>query len=139
MITEHPFVTQHSDPLLGDFSDAVRIGQAARVQTGQDHFKPVRLEADQFEVEATEFEITQLIAEQLGVSMDHWRGGMIHCFSERFKTRKRSLVAASSVGSMSSGFRRGIRGWSSSGHVGSPDKSSRLRREAWRSMVPDHG
>ena len=30
------------------------------------------------------------------LAMDHSRGGMIHCFSERFKTRKRSLVAASS-------------------------------------------
>jgi hypothetical protein len=27
--------------------------------------------------------------------MDHSRGGMIHCFSERFNTRKRSFVAAS--------------------------------------------
>jgi hypothetical protein len=32
------------------------------------------------------------------LAMDHSRGGMIHCFSERFKTRKRSLVAASSLG-----------------------------------------
>jgi hypothetical protein len=30
--------------------------------------------------------------------MDHSRGDMIHSFSERFKTRKRSLVAASSLG-----------------------------------------
>src|SRR6266446_10634301 len=32
------------------------------------------------------------------LAMDHSRGGMIHCFSERFKTRKSSLVAASSLG-----------------------------------------
>jgi hypothetical protein len=32
------------------------------------------------------------------LAMAHSRGGMIHCFSERFKTRKRSLVAASSLG-----------------------------------------
>jgi hypothetical protein len=31
------------------------------------------------------------------LAMDHSRGGMIHCFSERFNTRK-SLVAASSLG-----------------------------------------
>jgi hypothetical protein len=30
--------------------------------------------------------------------MDHSRGGLIHCFSERFKTRKRNFVAASSLG-----------------------------------------
>jgi hypothetical protein len=32
------------------------------------------------------------------LAMHHSRGGMIHSFSERFKTRKRSLVAASSLG-----------------------------------------
>src|SRR5204863_5803484 len=32
------------------------------------------------------------------LAMDHSRGGMIHSFSERFKTRKKSLVAASSLG-----------------------------------------
>src|SRR5437868_11969166 len=32
------------------------------------------------------------------LAMDHSRGDMIHSFSERFKTRKRSLVAASSLG-----------------------------------------
>src|SRR3982751_3760733 len=32
------------------------------------------------------------------LAMDHSRGGMIHSFSERFKTRKRSLVVASSLG-----------------------------------------
>jgi len=32
------------------------------------------------------------------LAMDHSRGGIIHCFSERFKTRKRSFVAASSLG-----------------------------------------
>src|SRR5271154_2060836 len=32
------------------------------------------------------------------LAMDHSRGGMIHSFSERFKTRKRSVVAASSLG-----------------------------------------
>ena len=32
------------------------------------------------------------------LAMDHSRGGMIHSFSERFKTRKRSFVAASSLG-----------------------------------------
>ena len=30
--------------------------------------------------------------------MHHSRGGMIHSFSERFKTRKSSLVAGSSLG-----------------------------------------
>lgn len=32
------------------------------------------------------------------LAMAHSRGGMIHSFSERFKTRKRSFVAASSLG-----------------------------------------
>jgi hypothetical protein len=32
------------------------------------------------------------------LAIHHSRGGMIHSFSERFKTRKRSLVAASSLG-----------------------------------------
>ena len=32
------------------------------------------------------------------LAMHHWRGGMIHSLSERFKTRKRSCVAASSLG-----------------------------------------
>jgi hypothetical protein len=32
------------------------------------------------------------------LAMAHSRGGMIHFFSERFKTRKRSFVAASSLG-----------------------------------------
>ena len=32
------------------------------------------------------------------LAMAHSRGGMIHFFSERFKTRKSSLVAASSLG-----------------------------------------
>ena len=32
------------------------------------------------------------------LAMAHSRGGMIHAVSERFKTRKRSLVAASSLG-----------------------------------------
>src|SRR5271169_1001647 len=32
------------------------------------------------------------------LAMAHSRGGMIHSFSERFNTRKRSLVAASSLG-----------------------------------------
>ena len=32
------------------------------------------------------------------LAMTHSRGGMIHSFSERFKTRKRSLVAASALG-----------------------------------------
>ena len=32
------------------------------------------------------------------LAMDHSRGGMIHCFSERFNTRKRSFVAAASLG-----------------------------------------
>jgi hypothetical protein len=32
------------------------------------------------------------------LAMDHSRNGMIHCFSERFNTRKRSFVAASSLG-----------------------------------------
>jgi len=32
------------------------------------------------------------------LAIHHWRGGMIHSFSDRFKTRKRSFVAASSLG-----------------------------------------
>jgi hypothetical protein len=32
------------------------------------------------------------------LAMAYSRGGMIHSFSERFKTRKRSFVAASSLG-----------------------------------------
>jgi hypothetical protein len=32
------------------------------------------------------------------LAMAHSRGGMIHSFSERFKTRKRSFAAASSLG-----------------------------------------
>ena len=32
------------------------------------------------------------------LAMHHSRGGIFHSFSERFKTRKRSFIAASSVG-----------------------------------------
>ena len=32
------------------------------------------------------------------LAMDHSRGGITHCFSERFNTGKRSFVAASSLG-----------------------------------------
>ena len=32
------------------------------------------------------------------LAIHHSRGGMIHSFSDRFKTRNRSLVAASSLG-----------------------------------------
>src|SRR6202030_2982920 len=56
-----------SDGVCGYFRGAVGIGQTARPQTGQDVLEPVRLEADQFESETVEFEITQLTAEQIGV------------------------------------------------------------------------
>ena len=32
------------------------------------------------------------------LAMDHSRGGIFHSFSDRFKTKNRSFVAASSVG-----------------------------------------
>jgi hypothetical protein len=32
------------------------------------------------------------------LAIAHSRGGIFHAFSERFKTRKRSFIAASSVG-----------------------------------------
>src|SRR4051812_26362381 len=53
--------------MIGYFRDAVGIGQAARPQPGQDLFEPVRLEADQVELETAEFEILQLTAQQIGV------------------------------------------------------------------------
>jgi hypothetical protein len=53
--------------LLGDIRDAVGIAQTARPQTPQDLVKPIRLKANQIEIETAEFEITQLIAQQIEV------------------------------------------------------------------------
>ena len=67
MVSQQPSLAGPGDGLIGYRRDIVGIGKTARPQTGQDVFKPVRLEADQFEVETVEFEITQLTAEQIGV------------------------------------------------------------------------
>ena len=55
------------DGMIGYFRDAVGIGQTARPQPGQDLFEPMRLEADQIEVETAEFESPELTAKQIGV------------------------------------------------------------------------
>ena len=66
MPSHQPYVAGPSDQIFRDSWDAVRIGQTARPQPGQDILEPVRFEADQVEVEAIEFEITQRTAEQIG-------------------------------------------------------------------------
>jgi len=67
VVSREPYVSGPSDGIFGYLRGAVWIGQTTRPQTGQDVFKPIWLEADQFEVETVEFEITQLTAEQIGV------------------------------------------------------------------------
>jgi hypothetical protein len=58
MVSQQPSLAGPGDGLIGYRRDIVGIGKTARPQTGQDVFKPVRLEARQFEVEIAEFEIT---------------------------------------------------------------------------------
>jgi hypothetical protein len=53
--------------LFGYFRDAVRIGQTARAQTGQDGFERIRLKADQIEVETAKVEVAELVTEPLEV------------------------------------------------------------------------
>jgi hypothetical protein len=48
--------------LFGYFRDAVRIGQTARTQTGQYVFEPIRLEADQVEIETGKLELAEFVA-----------------------------------------------------------------------------
>src|SRR5439155_6973882 len=67
VVSREPYIAGPSDRVFGYFRDAVGIAQTARSQTGQDVFKSVRLEADQFEIETVEFEITHLTAEQIGI------------------------------------------------------------------------
>src|SRR6516162_1485378 len=64
---QEPHVAGPSDRLIESFRDAVGIGQTARPQAGQYLLQPVRLEADQVEVETAKLEKTQLVAEQIGV------------------------------------------------------------------------
>jgi hypothetical protein len=53
VVFQQPDVAGPSDGLIGDIRDAVGIDQTARPQTGQDLFKPARLEADHFAAAAT--------------------------------------------------------------------------------------
>jgi len=62
-----PYIARSCDGLIRDLRDGVGIGQAARPQTRQDLFQPVRLEADQVEVETAGLEITQFAAEQVEI------------------------------------------------------------------------
>jgi len=54
--------------MIGYFRDIVGIGHTARSQAGQDLFEPMRLEADQVEVETAEFQVPQLTAKQIAKS-----------------------------------------------------------------------
>jgi hypothetical protein len=67
VVAQEPHVAGPSDGLIESFRDAVGIGQTARPQAGQYLLQPIRLEADQVEVETAELEKTQLVAEQIGV------------------------------------------------------------------------
>src|SRR5215472_9239384 len=53
-----PYIAGSRDGLIGEFRDGVGIVETARPQTGQDLLQPVRLEADQVEVETAGLEIT---------------------------------------------------------------------------------
>ena len=64
---KQPYITRPGDGMIGYVRDTVGIGQTARPQPGQDLFEPMRLEADQVEVETAEFEIPQLTEKQIGV------------------------------------------------------------------------
>ena len=67
VVSQPPDVAGPSDRLIEDIRDAVGIAQTTRPQTPQDLVKPIRLKADQIEIETTKFEITQLTAQQIEV------------------------------------------------------------------------
>src|SRR5580692_4917815 len=62
VVSQQPYVAEPSDRLFGYFRDAVRIGQTARTQTGQYVFEPIRLEADQVEIETGKLELAEFVA-----------------------------------------------------------------------------
>ena len=65
VLSQQPSVAGPGDRLIGDFRDAVRIRQTARLRIGQDGFELIRLEADQAEIEVGELERLQFVAEPL--------------------------------------------------------------------------
>jgi hypothetical protein len=67
VVSQLPDIAGARNGLIGDIRNAVGVAQTVCSQTGQDRFKPVRLKADQIEIETAEFEITQLTAQQIGV------------------------------------------------------------------------
>ena len=67
MRAQQPYVAEPRDRLTADFRDAVRIGQTARPQTGQDGFELIRLEADHAEIKIGELERLQFVTQQIGV------------------------------------------------------------------------
>jgi len=67
VVSQQPYVAAPSDRLIGYFRNAVRIGQTARPQTGQNGVELIALKADQIEVEAGELELPQFAAQLLGV------------------------------------------------------------------------
>src|SRR5580700_241102 len=74
------------------------------------------------------------------LAMDHSRGGMIHCFTERFKTRKSSFVAASSLGKwpLALTARRSL-AFSASMALVTSMKISVPARSAGNGLVPAYG
>jgi hypothetical protein len=60
VLSQQPFVAGPGDRLIGDFWDAVRIRQTARLRIGQDGFELI--EADQAEIEVGELERPQFVA-----------------------------------------------------------------------------
>ena len=92
VVSKQQYVARLSDGLIGYFRDAVGIGQTARPQTGQDLLKPVRLKANQVNVETAEFEIAQLTAEQIEVPTSPRRKLIVgqaksSCFSSSLQPR----------------------------------------------------
>lgn len=79
--------------------------------------------------------------------MHHSRGGMIHSFSERFKTRKSSFIAASSVGKWPRALtaRRSLEFNASMGFVtgmtvaAPPEPAVRFRSPAYGETIRDRG
>ena len=61
MVSQYPNVAAPRDGLIGGLGDAVRIRQTARSQTGQDLCEPIRLEADQVEIETGKLERPEFI------------------------------------------------------------------------------
>jgi hypothetical protein len=67
VVAQQPDVARATDRSIGHLRDAVGIGQTARSETRQDGFEPVRLEADQTEIEIGGPELLELSAELLEI------------------------------------------------------------------------